>query len=180
MLSLPLGFGNTIALIASRLHHGHGGWSAQTSQKNCPSISDSDSCSGFPVLHWGKIKVTNTSKKKNLITHLIPGADSFDITYCSKNPSAVISQSKDLDDEKKEIKEGIEVERTERKSEASAKSVKKSVQAALNAHAQSVLFPLFWMTGLHALHMIVGAGLLLLYFGGTQRQVRCELQHSSG
>src|SRR6266404_1433573 len=89
--------------------------------------------------------------KQKFDHHLIPG-HSFDITYCSKNPSACGISGKALDDEVKEIKEGIETE---------------GGVTALNAHAQLYFSLYFGMTGLHALHMIVGAGLLLWLIKGS-------------
>ena len=79
----------------------------------------------------------------------------IDVTSCpiasgsacgSANPAACHLEGEDLAKELKEIKEGVEVEGGE---------------TALNAHAQLYFSLYFGMTGLHALHMVVGAGLLL-------------------
>jgi len=84
--------------------------------------------------------------KQKFDHHLIPG-HSFDITYCSKNPSACGISGKALDDEVKEIKEGIRNRRWSHR--------------GLTRTPNSISSLYFGMTGLHALHMIVGAGLLL-------------------
>jgi len=155
MLSLPLGFGNTIVLIASSFTMAMAVWSAQTSHKKLvPLFLIATLALGSVFLG---IKVIEYKQKFD--HHLIPG-HSFDITYCSKNPSACDLSDKDLDDEKKEIKEGIEVEADEAKKRGAANPEEVGA-AALNAHAQLYFSLYFGMTGLHALHMIVGAGLLL-------------------
>jgi cytochrome c oxidase subunit 3 len=155
MLSLPLGFGNTIVLIASSFTMAMSVWSAQTSHKKLVPI--------FLILTlvlgsvFLGIKVVEYKQKFD--HHLIPG-HSFDITYCSKNPSACDLSGKDLDNEKKEIQEGIEAEADEAKRQGAANPEEVGA-GALNAHAQLYFSLYFGMTGLHALHMIIGAGLLL-------------------
>jgi len=73
---------------------------------------------------------------------------------------------KDFADEQKEVKEGIEAEAEEAKKRGAANPEEVGA-AALNAHAQLYFSLYFGMTGLHALHMIIGAGLLLwLIFEG--------------
>jgi len=141
MLSLKLGGANTVVLIASSFTMAMSVWSAQTSKKQLVTI--------FLILTlilgtvFLGVKVVEYRDK--FVHHLIPG-NSFDVTYCSKNPAVCDLSGKDLDDEVKEIKEGIETE---------------GGVTALNAHAQLYFSLYFGMTGLHALHMIVGAGLLL-------------------
>jgi len=141
MLSLPLGFANTVVLIASSFTMAMSVWSAQTSKKQLVPIFLILTLILGSVFLGVKVK----EYKDKFDHHLIPG-HGFDITYCSKNPAACHLEGKDLADELKEIKEGVEVEGGE---------------TALNAHAQLYFSLYFGMTGLHALHMVVGAGLLL-------------------
>jgi len=91
--------------------------------------------------------------KQKFDHHLIPGHN-FDVTYCSRNQVACGLDDKDLAKEQKEIREGIEAERFPGASEEEA-------TVALNAHSQLYFSLYFGMTGLHALHMVIGAGLLL-------------------
>jgi cytochrome c oxidase subunit 3 len=74
--------------------------------------------------------------------HLIPGKN-FDIDFCVKNPA----QCSDMSSEE------IATEREE---------LEKAHQADpdLDAHAQLYYSAYFGMTGLHALHMVIGVGLL--------------------
>lgn len=141
MLSLPLGFANTVVLIASSFTMAMSVWSAQTSKKQLVTI--------FLILTLilGSVflGVKVVEYKQKFDHHLIPG-HSFDITYCSKNPAACDLKGEELAKEVEEIENGI-------KAEGGA--------TALNAHAQLYFSLYFGMTGLHALHMIVGAGLLL-------------------
>ena len=141
MLDLGLGFANTVVLIASSFTMAMAVWSAETSKKQLVTI--------FLILTlilggvFLGVKVIEYKQKFD--HHLIPGHN-FDIAYCSKNPSACGLSGKALADELKEIQEGIEAE---------------GGAIALNAHAQLYFSLYFGMTGLHALHMVVGAGLLL-------------------
>jgi len=150
MLDLNLGFANTIVLIASSFTMAMSVWSAQTSHKKLVPI--------FLILTlvlgsvFLGIKVVEYKQKFD--HHLIPG-HSFDITYCSRNPSSCGLSGKELEDEKKEIEEGIQTEKSNPKDPDASGIV------ALNAHAQLYFSLYFGMTGLHALHMIIGAGLLL-------------------
>jgi cytochrome c oxidase subunit III len=142
MLDLNLGFANTVVLIASSFTMAMSVWSAQTSKKQLVTI--------FLILTlilggvFLGVKVVEYKQKFD--HHLIPG-HGFDITYCSKQPASVCGLSEaDHAKEVTEIREGIESE---------------GGTTALNAHAQLYFSLYFGMTGLHALHMIVGAGLLL-------------------
>jgi len=141
MLDLNLGFFNTVVLIASSFTMAMSVWSAQTSKKTLVTLS----LIATLVLGTVFLGIKVVEYKQKFDHHLIPG-HSFDITYCSKNPSACGISGKALDDEVKEIREGVETE---------------GGVTALNAHAQLYFSLYFGMTGLHALHMIVGAGLLL-------------------
>jgi cytochrome c oxidase subunit 3 len=88
--------------------------------------------------------------KQKFDHHLVPGA-SFDITYRVNHP-APGDDPRELAAERKEIEEAL---RTEDPSNPQGALV------ALNAHAQLYFSLYFGMTGLHALHMVVGAGLLI-------------------
>jgi len=75
--------------------------------------------------------------------HLVPGR-TFDIFYCSKNPAKCEDMSaEELETEREELEKA------------------KSLDPDLNSHAQLYYSAYFGMTGLHALHMVIGAGLLL-------------------
>jgi cytochrome c oxidase subunit III len=155
MLSLPLGFANTIVLILSSFTMAMSVWSAQTSKKKLvPLFLIATLALGTVFLG---IKVIEYKQKFD--HHVIPGHN-FDITYCSRNQAACNLDDTDFAKEQKEIREGIDAERAPGMSEADALT-------ALNAHAQLYFSLYFGMTGLHALHMIIGAGLLLwLIFEG--------------
>lgn len=155
MLDLNLGFANTIVLIASSFTMAMSVWSAQTSRKQLVTI--------FLILTlvlgsvFLGIKVVEYKQKFD--HHLIPGYH-FDITYCSNNPSACGLSGKGLEDEKKEIGEAIEAEKSYAEQQHFANPGAAGL-GAVNAHAQLYFSLYFGMTGLHALHMIIGAGLLL-------------------
>ena len=146
MLDLTLGAANTVVLILSSLTMAMAVWSATTSRKSLVTI--------FLILTlilgcvFLGVKVVEYKQKFD--HHLIPGHN-FDISYCVKNPAACGNPS-NLAAEQREIEEGIRIENKD-------DLVKGEV--ALNAHAQLYFSLYFGMTGLHALHMIIGAGLLL-------------------
>jgi cytochrome c oxidase subunit 3 len=155
MLSLPLGFGNTIVLIASSFTMAMSVWSAQTSRKKAvPAWLIATLVLGSVFLG---IKVVEYKQKFD--HHLIPGYN-FDVTYCSNNPEACNLSGKDLDNEKKEVSEAIEAEKEYAKQQGYSDPGAVGI-TAVNAHAQLYFSLYFGMTGLHALHMIIGAGLLL-------------------
>jgi cytochrome c oxidase subunit 3 len=149
MLDLSLGAINTVVLILSSFTMAMAVWSAQKSKKG--------GVTGFLILTlvlgcvFLGVKVVEYKQKFD--HHLIP-AHNFDITYCSNNPSSCGLSGKELEDEKKEIEEGIRAEK--KPSDPDEMGV-----VALNAHSQLYFSLYFGMTGLHALHMVVGAGLLL-------------------
>jgi cytochrome c oxidase subunit III len=97
--------------------------------------------------------------KQKFDHHLIPGYH-FDITYCANHPSACGLSGKQLEDEKKEIGEAIEAEKAYAEQQHFANPGATGLDA-VNAHSQLYFSLYFGMTGLHALHMIIGAGLLL-------------------
>jgi cytochrome c oxidase subunit 3 len=156
MLSLPLGFGNTIVLIASSFTMAMAVWSAQTSRKKMVPIWL------IATLALGSVflGIKVVEYKQKFDHHIVPGYH-FDITYCSRNQVACGLNDKDFADEQKEIREGIEAEKP------FPGAPEEVGVTALNAHAQLYFSLYFGMTGLHALHMVIGAGLLLwLIFQG--------------
>lgn len=155
MLDLNLGFANTIVLIASSFTMAMSVWSAQTGKKQLVTI--------FLILTlllggvFLGVKVVEYKQKFD--HHLIPGR-SFDITYCSNNPVACGLSGKELEDEKKEVREAIDAEK-EYAEKLLLTDPRATGLTAVNAHAQLYFSLYFGMTGLHALHMVIGAGLLL-------------------
>ena len=79
--------------------------------------------------------------KQKFDHHLIPGLG-FDISYHANHPLPGDSPS-EIEEEKRLLERGL------------------SEDPDLNAHAQLYFSLYFGMTGLHALHMIVGVGLML-------------------
>lgn len=137
-LSLKLGGINTIVLLASSFTMAMSVWSAQVGKKQLISI--------FLVLTillgfvFFGIKYVEYAQKFH--HHLVPGKN-FDIFYCSNNPSKCEDMTAgELEEEAREL----EVAKND---------------PDLNAHAQLYYSAYFGMTGLHALHMVIGAGLLL-------------------
>jgi cytochrome c oxidase subunit III len=137
-LSLKLGATNTIVLLASSFTMAMGVWSAQVGKKKLiPIFLGLTITLGF--IFFG-IKYVEYAQKFH--HHLVPGR-SFDINYCVDNPSRCEDMSA----------EEINVERVELEEAQAA-------DPDLNAHAQLYYSAYFGMTGLHALHMVIGAGLL--------------------
>ena len=137
-LSLKLGGINTLVLLASSFTMAMAVWSAQVGKKQLISM--------FLVLTvllgfvFFGIKYVEYAQKFH--HHLVPGR-SFDIFYCSNNPD----KCSDISAEEMEVERDL---------------LKKTLalDPDLNAHAQLYYSAYFGMTGLHALHMIIGAGLL--------------------
>jgi cytochrome c oxidase subunit 3 len=138
-LDIKLGAANTVVLIVSSLTMAMAVWSAQTGKKRWVTI--------FLILTlllgctFLGVKVIEYTQKFE--HHLIPGYH-FDISYCAKNPNACTDLSaKDRALEETRLDEA------------------QKNDGDLNNHAQLYFSLYFGMTGLHALHMIVGVGLLL-------------------
>jgi cytochrome c oxidase subunit 3 len=146
-LDLKLGGLNTVILILSSLTMAMSVWAAQVGKKK--------QVTGFLiatlVLGTAFLGVKAVEYKQKYDHHLIPGHN-FDVTYCINNPSSCDLTGSKLESERKEIEEAIKAEENENPG---------SGLIALNAHAQLYFSLYFGMTGLHALHMIVGAGLLI-------------------
>ena len=155
MLDLNLGFTNTIVLIASSFTMAMSVWCAQTSNKKWIPLF----LLGTLILGCGFLGIKVVEYKQKFDHHLVPGYH-FDATYCSGENNPCRLPEKDYINEKNEVKEAIEAE------EAYAKEQKFNqpgitAVSAFNAHSQLYFSLYFGMTGLHALHMIIGAGLLL-------------------
>jgi cytochrome c oxidase subunit III len=138
-LSIQLGTINTGVLLASSFTMAMAVWSAQTGRKKLiPMFLSLTIILGF--IFFG-VKYVEYAQKFH--HHLVPGRN-FDIAYCVNNPSKCEDiNAADLEKERDEIAEAF------------------AADPDLNAHAQLYYSAYFGMTGLHALHMVIGAGLLL-------------------
>lgn len=136
-LDLKLGGINTVVLILSSFTMAMSVWTAQVGKKKLVPI--------FLILTlvlgtvFLGIKVKEYSQKFE--HHLIP-AYHFDISYAANHPQP-----------------GADPVAVSKEKEELEKAFQKDPD--LNAHAQLYFSLYFGMTGLHALHMIVGAGLLI-------------------
>jgi cytochrome c oxidase subunit 3 len=137
-LSLPLGGTNTAVLIASSFTMAMAVWSSQAGRKKLiPIFLSLTILLGFVFF---TIKYIEYAQKFH--HHLVPGL-SFDVRYCLNNPSKCDDMSaEEINTERKELDEA------------------EAADPDLNAHAQLYYSAYFGMTGLHALHMVIGAGLL--------------------
>jgi cytochrome c oxidase subunit 3 len=136
MLDLKLGTLNTIVLILSSFTMAMSVWCAQTSRKKLIPL--------FLILTMilgiAFLGIKFVEYKQKFDHHLVPGYN-FDITYHPNHPLAG-DNLEELRKEGEEVQEGLRVDPN------------------LDAHAQLYFSLYFGMTGLHALHMIVGVGLL--------------------
>ena len=160
-LDITLGAGNTVVLIMSSLTMAMAVWSAQVGKKRLVTLFLIATL-GLGTVFLG-VKAVEYNQK--YVHHLIPGLG-FDITYCVNNPSACGLQGTKLADETRELNEAIEAE-AGGKGAAEVPGARESAKVSLNAHSQLYFSLYFGMTGLHALHMIVGAGLLLWLIKGS-------------
>lgn len=138
-LSLKLGGFNTVVLLASSFTMAMAVWSAQTGKKQLITMFLTLTI----LLGFVFFGVKYIEYGQKFHHHLVPGKN-FDITYCVNNPGRCDDVSA----------EELEVERGE-----IAKAL--TLDPNLNAHAQLYYSAYFGMTGLHALHMVIGAGLLM-------------------
>jgi cytochrome c oxidase subunit III len=155
MLSLPLGFANTIVLIASSFTMAMSVWSAQTSRKKAVVVW----LIATLVLGGVFLGVKVKEYKDKFDHHLVPGRN-FDVTYCSGSSNPCALNAKDFENEQKEVREAIEAEGDYAKEQGFSYPGTMGM-TAVNAHSQLYFSLYFGMTGLHALHMIIGAGLLI-------------------
>jgi cytochrome c oxidase subunit 3 len=136
-LDITLGTTNTMVLIMSSFTMAMAVWSAQTGRKKLVPL--------FLILTLALgcvfLGVKFVEYKQKFDHHLVPGYG-FDMTYRATHP-APGDDPKEIALEKKEVQEAF------------------ASDPDTNAHAQLYFSLYFAMTGLHALHMIVGAGLLI-------------------
>jgi cytochrome c oxidase subunit III len=142
-LDLTLGGGNTVVLILSSLTMAMAVWSAQVGKMRWVSIF----LIATLVLGTVFLGVKVVEYKQKFDHHLVPGR-SFDVRYRSEHPTASDSPN-EIAAEKEELEKAF------------------AKDPDINAHAQLYFSLYFGMTGLHALHMIIGAGLLLWLIKGS-------------
>ena len=144
-LSLGLGGFNTVVLLASSFTMAMAVWSAQTGKKQLLSIFLTLTI----LLGFVFFGVKYVEYAQKFHHHLVPGKN-FDITYCVNNPEQCADiGAADREVEREEIAKALVADPN------------------LNAHAQLYYSAYFGMTGLHALHMIIGAGLLIWLLRGS-------------
>jgi cytochrome c oxidase subunit 3 len=142
-LDITLGAGNTVVLIMSSLTMAMAVWSAQVGKKKLVSIF----LIATLVLGTVFLGVKAIEYKQKYDHHLIPG-HGFDMRYRSAHPTAS-DDLKELAREKQEVETAIKSD------------------PDINYHGQLYFSLYFGMTGLHALHMIIGAGLLVWLIKGS-------------
>ena len=142
-LDITLGTVNTIVLIMSSFTMAMGVWSAQTGKKKLVPL--------FLILTLSLgcvfLGIKFVEYKQKFEHHLIPGHN-FDITYRSSHP-APVDDPEEMALEKQEVDRAL------------------ASDPDANSHAQLYFSLYFAMTGLHALHMIVGAGLIIWLIKGA-------------
>ncbi len=142
-LDIKLGAGNTVVLIMSSLTMAMAVWSAQVGKKRLVTIFL------IATLALGTVflGVKAVEYKQKFDHHLIPG-HGFDMRYRSTHPTAT-DDLKELAREKEEVEKALKSD------------------PDINFHSQLYFSLYFGMTGLHALHMIIGAGLLIWLIKGS-------------
>jgi cytochrome c oxidase subunit III len=136
-LDITLGGFNTVVLILSSLTMAMAVWSAQVGKKRLVTIFLTLTL----VLGATFLGVKVIEYKQKFDHHLIP-SHGFDMGYRTSHPVAA-DDPKVISAEKEELQKALEKD------------------PDINSHGQLYFSLYFGMTGLHALHMIVGAGLLL-------------------
>jgi len=144
-LDIRLGGFNTVVLITSSLTMAMAVWSAQVGKKQLVTLFLIATIALGSVFLGVKV----VEYKQKFDHHLVPGR-SFDMRYRVENPLPG-------DDPRKIALEKEELEKAF------------AEDPHLNAHGQLYYSLYFAMTGLHALHMIVGAGLLIWLVRGAFR-----------
>jgi cytochrome c oxidase subunit 3 len=142
-LDIKLGGFNTVVLILSSLTMAMAVWSAQVGKKQLVSSF----LIATLVLGTVFLGVKVVEYKQKFDHHLIPGRG-FDMRYHSSHPTAA-DDPKEIAGEKEEVEKAF------------------AKDPDINAHGQLYFSLYFGMTGLHALHMIVGAGLLVWLIKGS-------------
>jgi len=155
-INLTLGAINTVVLIGSSLTMAMSVWAAQVGKKKLVTVFLILTL----ILGTAFLGVKAVEYKQKYDHHLIPGR-SFDISFCAKNAQACGLSEKELATEREELERAVAVE---------DKNDPGNGLANLNAHAQLYFSLYFGMTGLHATHMIVGAGLLVWLILESLRQ----------
>ena len=144
-LDIKLGTINTAVLIMSSLTMAMAVWSAQVGKKQLVSIFLIATL-GLGTVFLG-IKVVEYKQKFD--HHLIPG-HGFDVWYQVDNTKpATEKEKKALDNEREELHKAT------------------LTDPDIQSHGQLYFSLYFGMTGLHALHMIVGAGLIVWLIKGS-------------
>jgi cytochrome c oxidase subunit 3 len=141
-IKLSWGAINTVVLIGSSLTMAMSVWSAQVGKKKLVTLFL------IATLALGGVflGIKGIEYRDKFVEHHVPGLN-FDMYYCTKTPGACSNISpEDLAKEKVELDELTK---------------KMGGETAVNANSQLFFSLYFGMTGLHALHMIIGAGLLL-------------------
>jgi cytochrome c oxidase subunit 3 len=142
-LDITLGAGNTVVLIMSSLTMAMAVWSAQVGKKKLVSIF----LIATLVLGTVFLGVKAIEYKQKYDHHLIPGSG-FDMRYRSTHPTPA-DDPKEMALEKEEVQKAFEKD------------------PDIKSHSQLYFSLYFGMTGLHALHMIIGAGLLIWLIKGS-------------
>jgi len=142
-LDIRLGGFNTVVLIMSSLTMAMAVWSAQVGKKKLVSLFLIATL-GLGTVFLG-VKVIEYKQKFD--HHLVPG-HGFDMRYRTQNP-APTDDPREIATEKEELDKAF------------------AADPYINAHGQLYFSLYFGMTGLHALHMIVGAGLLVWLIKGS-------------
>jgi cytochrome c oxidase subunit III len=144
-IDLKWGTINTIVLIASSLTMAMSVWSAQVGKKKLVTF--------FLILTLALgsvfLGIKGIEYHAKYVEHHIPGLN-YDLYFCTNNPATCGLSGEKLETEKAELKDLTE---------------KVGGPVAVNSHSQLFFSLYFGMTGLHALHMIVGAGLLIWLIG---------------
>ncbi len=136
-LDLSLGGFNTVLLLASSFTMAMAVWSAQTGKKQWITIFLILTL----VLGCGFLGIKYIEYSQKFHHHLVPGKK-FDVFYCANNPT-MCGDVRNLDEEREEL------------------ALARQADLSLQSHAQLFFSAYFGLTGLHALHMVIGAGLLI-------------------
>jgi cytochrome c oxidase subunit III len=138
-LSIDLGTTNTGVLLASSFTMAMAVWSSHVGKKRLITMFLTLTL----LLGCVFLGIKYIEYAQKFHHHLVPGK-TFDINYCVDNPSKCEDlDAKEIDEERKLLAEAWQGD------------------PDLNSHAQLYYSAYFGMTGLHALHMIIGVGLLL-------------------
>jgi cytochrome c oxidase subunit III len=140
-IDLTLGTINTIVLIASSLTMAMSVWASQAGKKKLIPVF----LIATLILGCGFLGIKGIEYYQKFVEHHVPGSN-FDMYYCTNNRSVCGLSDQAFNKEKADLKEDEE---------------HAGNPVAVNAHAQLFFSLYFGMTGLHALHMVVGVGLLL-------------------